>query len=180
MFDFDAASLFERLRELSEKPLPKDVSRDPLMHSPGLFLANIEFRSDEDAHNNALQAAARAFATCIIDLIEAKATRTWGKPDYRLTFEDELFPAWADQLIQFPDYVIGWRRGRTKVAYVFRAQEDREIPIMVVAGVVPWKAGQLSNESHAGKGLQPLEGETRRRAPSSNKRTGSRPGRTKL
>jgi hypothetical protein len=34
MFDFDAGSLFERLRELSEKPLPKDVSRDPLIHSP--------------------------------------------------------------------------------------------------------------------------------------------------
>src|SRR5262249_50866182 len=60
MFDFDAGSLFERLRELSEKPLPEDVSRDPLIHSPGLFLANIEFRSDEDAHNNALQAAAQA------------------------------------------------------------------------------------------------------------------------
>jgi hypothetical protein len=171
MFNFDAGSLFERLRELSEKPLPKEVSQDLLIHSPGLFLANIEFLSDEDAHDNALQAAARAFATCIIDLVEARATRTWGKPDYRLTFEEERFPAWADHLIAFPDYAIGWRRGRTRVAYVFRAQEDREIPIMVVAGVVPWKAGQLSNESHAGKGLQPLEGETGKGTPRSNKRT---------
>jgi hypothetical protein len=167
VFEFDAGSLFERLRELSEKPFAKGIRREPLFQSPGFYLANIEFLSDEDAHNNALQAAARAFATHIIDLIEAKATRTWGKPDYRLTFEDELFPAWADQLIQFPDYVIGWRRGRTKVAYVFRAQEDREIPIMVVAGVVPWKAGQMSNESHAGKGLQPLEEKTSKGAPRS-------------
>jgi hypothetical protein len=178
MFNFDAGSLFERLRELAEKPLPKDVSRDPIVHSPGFFLATIEFLSDEDAHNDALQAAARAFAGCMIDLVEAKATPTWGKPDYRLTFEDELFPAWAEYLTQFPDYVIGWRRGRTKVAYVFRAQEDREIPVEVVAGVVPWKAGQLSNESGYGEGLQPLKGETGKGAPRSNKKTG-RPRRAK-
>ena len=112
MFGFDAGSLFDRMRELSEKPLPKGVRRDPLRHPQCLLLANIEFLSDEDAHNDALQAAARAFATSIIDLIEAKAKRPWGRPDYRLTWQDELFPAWVDDLIQFPDYVIGWRRGR--------------------------------------------------------------------
>jgi hypothetical protein len=179
MFEFDSGSLFDRLRELSEKPLPKDVRRDPLRHPHCLFLANIEFRSDEDAHNNALQAAAAAFATSIIDLIEAKAKPTWGKPDYCLTSQDELFPAWVDDLIQFPHYVIGWRRGRAKVAYVFRAQEDREIPIMVVAGVVPWKAGQMSNESYRGMGLQPLEEKPSQSAPRSKKRTGRRPPRTK-
>jgi hypothetical protein len=179
MFEFDAGSLFEQLRELADKPLPKDVSQDPLMNSPALFLALIEFRSDEDAHNDALQAAARDFAKCVIDLVEAKAMPAWGKPDYRLTFEDELFPAWADYLTQFPNYVIGWRRGRTKVAYVFTTQEDREIPVEVVAGVVPWKAGQLSNESGYGQGLQPLEGGTGKGAAKSNKKSGSRPGRTK-
>ncbi len=177
MFEFDAGSLFERLRELSEKPIPKGGRQDPLCHPQCLLLATIEFRSDEDAHNDALQAAARAFATDLIDLIEAKAKRTWGDPDYRLTFEDELFPAWANDLMDFPDYLIGWRRGRAKVAYVYRAQEDREIPIMVVAGVVPWKASQLSNESYRGKGLQPLEKKTGKGTPRGKKRTG--PGRTK-
>lgn len=169
MFEFDAGSLFERLRELSEKPLPKAASRATLQHAPWLILANIEFLSDEDAHNDALQAAARDLATSIMDLIEAKAKRAWGKPDYRVTWQDELFPAWADGLLEFPDYVIGWRRGRTKVAYVFRAQEDHEIPIMVVAGVVPWKAGQMSNESSCGKGLQPLD-ERRSRSKSTGKK----------
>ncbi len=134
-----AGSLFAGLRALADKKLPKganvDVSWD----------ASIEFLTDEEAHNDDLQDAARALADCLLDLVEAGARDDWGEPDFRLSHEDEEFPAWTEDLLTGAgfDRLIGWRRGKTQVAFALREQEDREIPIMVLIGVVRWRAGKI-------------------------------------
>jgi hypothetical protein len=140
-FELRAGALFDSLQKLAKKPLPKGTNVDLCWH------AVIEFPTDEEAHNNDLRAAARSLADSFLALVEAGARDTWGEPDYRLSFEDEEFPAWTQDLLTAGfDHLIGWRRGRTMVAYALREQEDREIPINVIIGVVRWRAGTIANE----------------------------------
>jgi hypothetical protein len=108
--------------------------------------ACIEFPTDEEAHNDALQAAASSLADSALALVQAGARDLWGEPDYRLGCDDKELPAWVEDLPTGPcfDRLIGWRRGRTLVAFTLREQQDREIPIFVVIGVVRWRAGIAS------------------------------------
>jgi hypothetical protein len=137
-----AGSLFSQLRELAEKPLPKGTRLDVCWH------AVIEFPTDEEAHNDHLQAAASALADSLLALVKAGARDLWGEPDCNLSCEDEELPAWAEDLPNGPgfDRLVAWRRGRTRVAFALREQQDREIPICVFVGVVRWRAGTLANE----------------------------------
>ena len=141
-FDLRAGSLFNQLRELAEKRLPKGTKVDVCWH------ASIEFPTDEEAHNDALQAAARSLADSVLALVKAGARDLWGEPDYSLSSEDEELPAWAEDLPNGPgfDRLVGWRRGRTLVAFALREQQDREIPIFVLIGVVRWRAATLASE----------------------------------
>lgn len=141
-FEFRARSLFDQLRELAEKPLPKATKVDVCWH------ACIEFPTDEEAHNDDLQAAARSLADSVLALVKAGARDLWGETEYHLSREDEELPAWTEDLPNGPgfDRLVGWRRGRTLVAFALWEQEDREIPIFVFIGVVRWRAGALANE----------------------------------
>jgi hypothetical protein len=140
--ELQAGSLFSQLRELAEKPLPKGTKVDVCWH------AVIEFPTDEEAHNNDLQAAASSLADSLLALVKAGARDLWGEPDYNLNCEDEELPAWTEDLPNGPGFerLVGWRRGRTMVAFALREQQDREIPIFVFIGVVRWRAGALANE----------------------------------
>jgi hypothetical protein len=140
--ELPAGLLFSRLRELSERPLTRGTKADVCWH------AVIEFPTDEEAHNDDLQAAARAFADSILALVRAGARDVWGEPDYNLSCADEDLPAWAEDLPNGPGFerLVGWRRGRTLVAFALREQQDRETPIFVFVGVVRWRAGALANE----------------------------------
>lgn len=137
-----AGSLFSQLRELAEKPLRKGTKVDVCWH------AVIEFPTDEEAHNDDLQAAASSLAESILALVKAGARDFWGEPDYSLSCEDEVLPAWAEDLPNGPGFerLVGWRRGRTRVAFALREQQDRELPILVFVGVVRWRDGTLGNE----------------------------------
>jgi hypothetical protein len=141
-FELRAGALFHGLQELAQKPLPKGTKVELCWNGW------IEFPTDEESHNDDLQAAARSLADALLGLVEAGARDTWGEPDYRLSLEDEEFPAWTEDLLTGPafDRLVGWRRGRTKVAFALREQEDREIPINVSIGVVRWRAGTIANE----------------------------------
>jgi hypothetical protein len=141
-FELRAGSLFQQLQELAEKPLPKGTKVDVCWY------ASIEFPTDEEAHNDDLQAAALSLADSILALVKAGARDLWGQPDYSLGCEDEKLPAWTGDLPTGPsfDRLIGWRRGRTLVAFALREQQDREIPISVLIGVVRWRVGTLANE----------------------------------
>jgi hypothetical protein len=140
-FELRAGALFDGLKELAAKPLAKGDKVDLCWN------AFIEFPSDEEAHNDDLQAAARSLADSLLQLVEAGARPVWGEPDYRLGFEDQEFPAWTQDLLTAGfDHLIGWKRGRTLVAFALRDQEDREIPINVMIGVVRWRAGTVAKE----------------------------------
>ena len=140
--EFIAGSLFSQLRELAEKPLPKGTKVDVCWH------AVIEFPTDEEAHNDDLQAAASSLADSFLALVKAGARALWGEPDYNLNCADEELPAWTEDLPNGPGFerLVGWRRGRTRVAFALREQQDREIPIFVFVGVVRWRAGTLAND----------------------------------
>lgn len=137
-----AGSLFHQLRELAEKPLPKGSRVDVCWH------AGIEFPTDEEAHNDDLQAAASSLADSILAMVKAGARDRWGEPDYNLNCDNEDLPAWTEDLPNGPSFerLVGWRRGRTRVAFALREHEDREVPIFVFVGVVRWRAGTLANE----------------------------------
>jgi hypothetical protein len=139
-FEIQAGSLFSQLRQMAEKPLPKGTQMDVSWH------AMIEFPTDEEAHNDDLQAAASSLADSLLALVKAGARDLWGEPDYRLSLEDEELPAWTEDLPTGPGFerLLGWRRGRTLVAFVLREQQDREIPIFVYIGVVRWRKGTLA------------------------------------
>jgi hypothetical protein len=140
-FQLQAGELFQCLQELAAKPLPKGSKFELCWN------AFVEFPTDEEAHNDDLQAAARSLADAFLALVEAGAPDAWGKPDYRLSWEDEEWPAWTQDLLTAGfDRLIGWRRGRTLVAYALREQEDREIPINVMLGVVRWRAGKVGSQ----------------------------------
>jgi hypothetical protein len=141
-FRLGASSLFHGLQELAKKPLPKGTKVDLCWN------ASIVFPSDEESHNDDLQAAARSLADSLLALVEAGAGDTWGEPDYRLRFEDDEFPAWTEDLLTGPVFtrLVGWRRGRTMVAFALHEQEDREIPLNVTMGVVRWRAGTIAND----------------------------------
>jgi hypothetical protein len=71
-----------------------------------------------------------------------------GEPDYDFRGEDDELPAWAEDLPNGPgvERLVGWRRGRTRVAFALQEHQDRETPVFVFIGVVRWRAGVLSNE----------------------------------
>jgi hypothetical protein len=139
-FSLRAGLLFQLLEELAAKPLPKGSKAEVCWYGW------IDFPTDEEAHNDDLQRASTALADCFLALVEAGARPTWGEPDFRLSHEDEEFPAWTEDLL-LPSFgrLVGWRRGRTMVAYALREQEDREIPINILLGVVRWRAGVVPN-----------------------------------
>jgi hypothetical protein len=134
-----AGELFHCLQELAEKPLRKESIFDLA------WSGSIEFPTDEESHNDDLQAAARSLADSLLALVEAGARETWGEPDYRLSFENEEFPAWTENLLIGRGFtrLVGWRRKRTLVAFALHEQEDREIPVNVCIGVVRWRAGTI-------------------------------------
>ena len=140
--ELPAGFLFSELRKLAERPLPKGTKVDVCWH------AGIEFPTDEEAHNNDLQTAASSLADSLLALVKAGARDPWGEPDFNLNCADEAQPAWTEDLPNGPsfDRLIGWRRGRTRVAFALREHQDREVPIFVFVGVVRWRAGTLANE----------------------------------
>jgi hypothetical protein len=140
-FELRAGSFFKQLRELAETPLPRGTKVDVCWH------AVIEFPTDEEAHNDDLQAAARSLADSVLALVKAGARDPWGEPDYSLSCEDEELPAWAEDLPNGPGFeqMVEWRRGRTLVAFALLEQQDRETPIFVFIGVVRWRAGTLAS-----------------------------------
>lgn len=138
--EFHAGTLFEMLKA-ADRPFKKGQSLDMTI------IATIDFPTDEEAHNNALQAAVRDFAESLLDLATAHAQLEWGEPDYRLTSEDAEVPAWVDDLERYPVSLVGWRRGK-KVAFVYWEQEDREIPVFVYLGVVRWRSGMIEQEQY--------------------------------
>jgi hypothetical protein len=134
-----AGELFERLREMAEKRLPKGAGMEIDL------VAEVSFPTDEEAHNNDLQAAARLFADALVQMVEAQGRAVWGEPEYRLTLEEGCeVPAWVEDMWQYPTRLVGWRRGRTKVAFAYWEQEDREIPVNVAIGVIPWRRGTMN------------------------------------
>jgi len=137
--DLRAAELFDGLRNLSAKPLGKKATMDLS------WFGSISFPTDEEAHNDDLQAAAGSLADALLALVEAAGRKAWGKPDYQLTCEDEESPAWTEDLLTGAGFIklVGWRRNRTKVAFACYEQEDREIPMNIMIGVVPWRAGKI-------------------------------------
>lgn len=141
-FQLGAGALFHNLQDLAKKPLPKGTKVDLCWN------ASIEFPTEEESHNDDLQAAVRSLADSLLALVVAGAKDTWGEPDYRLNFENEEFPAWTEDLLTGPGFtrLVGWRRGRTMVAFALHEQEDREIPLNVTIGVVRWRAGTIANE----------------------------------
>lgn len=52
--------------------------------------ACIEFPTDEEAHNDELQTAARSLADAVLALVKAGARGLWGKPDYDFSSKEEL------------------------------------------------------------------------------------------
>jgi uncharacterized protein (TIGR02996 family) len=122
-----AGALFERLRSLAERPLKAQYDLDEI--------ESIEFPTDQEAHNDALQAAARRALEGMLEMIIARARDFWGEPSYRFTYEDEELPAWASAIPIGFDVLVGWKRPR-KVAFALIFHEDREIPIMLLVGVV--------------------------------------------
>jgi hypothetical protein len=138
-FQLGASELFLRLQEFAEKPLPRGSKGDLC------WVAYIEFPTDEEAHNDDLQAAASSLADSLLAMVQAAGRDAWGKPDYHLDAADEEFPAWTEDLLLGAfDRLVGWRRGRSLVAYALRLQEDREIPITVALGIVRWRGGTIS------------------------------------
>jgi hypothetical protein len=71
--EFSAGSLFSDLRQLAEKPLSKGTNVDVCWH------ACIEFPTDEETHNDDLQAAARSLADSVLALVKAGARDLWGR-----------------------------------------------------------------------------------------------------
>src|SRR5204862_277750 len=94
--------------------------------------------------NDDMQGAARLLAEALLAVVEAQGRAVWGEPDYRVNVEDgEEVPAWVEDLPRYPVRLVGWRRGRGKVAFVYWEQEDRELPVAVDLGVVRWRAGTV-------------------------------------
>jgi uncharacterized protein (TIGR02996 family) len=122
-----AGALFERIRSLAERPLKEKFDLDEI--------ESIEFPTDEEAHNDALQAAARKTLEGMLEMIVAGARDVWGKPDYRLTEVDEELPPWVESIPLGFDVLVAWKRPR-KVAFALIWHEDREIPINLFVGVV--------------------------------------------
>jgi hypothetical protein len=138
----EAGELFRCLQALADKRLAKGTTCDLA------WFGAIEFPTDEEAHNDALQAAATALADALLALVVAGARTPWGEPDYELSAADDALPAWTEDLVDGPGFLrlVGWRRGRTLVAFALRQQEDREVPVTVSLGVVRWRAGAIAYE----------------------------------
>src|SRR5581483_5209353 len=91
---------------------------------------------DLEPRNKALEQAARQFAEALIELVEARGRAVWGAPDYHFTVgEVEEVPAWIEDLPRCPDRLVGWRRGRGKVAVAYWEHEGRIIRVNVYLAV---------------------------------------------
>lgn len=140
-FNFNAGMLFDMLHMMAEKPLPKGTACELQ------GVASIAFPTDEEASNRDLQEAAWFFADSLLDLAEARGRVVWGEPLYRLTAaEGEEMPAWIEDLPRYPNRLVGWRRGKTRVAFICWEQESKITPVNVDLGVVHWRAGMRKSE----------------------------------
>jgi hypothetical protein len=141
-FEFHAGDPFRLLREMADRPLPKGVPFD--LH--GLAVIDLP-PPDVEPRNKALEEAARGFADALLELLEARGRPVWGEPNYRLTAEEGVeMPAWVEELPCYPDRLVGWRRGKGKVAAAFWEHEGRIVPVFVHLAVVRWRPGVIRAE----------------------------------
>jgi hypothetical protein len=135
MIEFRAGSFFDSLRWVVDRPLRTGSDLN------FVFLCTIEFPTDEEAHNDDLQKAVYAFADAVLDMIVARGVGVWGKPDFTFMWQDDPVPAWVQQIGLPYGRLVGWKRGRHKVAFALWEKEDREIPTNVCGGVVRCRTG---------------------------------------
>lgn len=123
----NAEKLFDRLRAIADRPLKADFDVDEIL--------SIEFATDDgEVRDSARRKIEIAFGGIV-----ACAQAAWGRPRFRLVSDGYDMPSWTELLPTGFDLLVGWKRGRGKIAFVLYQQEDRELPIILLVGAVRGK-----------------------------------------